>query len=214
MTEPLRVYVVDDHPVVSAGVARLVAAEPDMRVIGTADAAARALCDLREMSADVVLVDYRLEKMNGAQLCGVLTAEPYALRCVALTGEATSQVAREFLVAGAQGIVFKDSGTDTIISAIRTVGRGGRFVDPAAATLVLEASRPPSSDVAQELTPRELQILRLIAEGYSNREIGVALCVSTGSAKSYLSALLRKLGVGGRAEAVAVAAREGWLAPP
>ena len=206
---PLSVYLVDDHPVVREGLSRFVESQQGLEIAGTAASAARALCELRASPVDVVVVDYRLDDMSGAQLCGRLTAPPYSLSCMALTADLNPVVTAEFIAAGAAGILSKQAQPEHIIDAIRAVGGGSSYMDGVATAMILRRGEPVEANAV--LTERELRVLNLVAEGLSNREIAAELCVSTGSAKSYLSTMLRKLGASHRAEAVAVAAREGLL---
>lgn len=208
----LTVYLVDDHPVVCSGLHALLSGQGDIDVVGYAHSAELALCELRERPADVVIVDHRLGgSMDGVELCKRITQEPYMARCLAMSASADGDSVRSFVCAGASGFLLKHADPDHIVDAVRTVGRGASFIDQRVAELIAQELNPQTRSRLL-LTPREREILEYVAHGLSNREIALRLCVSTSSVKSYVSNLLRKLGVTHRTEAVAVAAREGLLA--
>ena len=207
----IRVYIVDDHPVVLAGLATLFAAHGDIEVVGRARSGEQALCELPRVEADVVLLDHRLgEGIDGVELCRRLTAEPYSHRCLALSASADAVTLRAFLAAGASGLLLKQSDPDRIVSAVRTVAGGSMFADPRLTALVMSEVGGNSTGIAS-LTERERGVLKLAAAGLNNQQIAQQLCVSRGSVKAYVSSLLHKLQVTHRAEAVAIAAREGLL---
>lgn len=208
----LTVYLVDDHPVVCSGLDALLSGQEDITVVGYAHSAELALCELRERPADLVIVDHRLGgSMDGVELCKRITQEPYMARCLAMSASADGESVRSFVCAGASGFLLKHADADRIVDAVRTVGRGASFIDQRVAELIAQELNPQTRGRLL-LTPREREILEYVAHGLSNREIALRLCVSTSSVKSYVSNLLRKLGVTHRTEAVAVAAREGLLA--
>lgn len=208
----LSVYLVDDHPVVCSGLDALLSGQDDIEVLGYSHSAELALCDLRERPADVVIVDHRLGgTMDGVELCRRITEPPYLTRCLAMSATADGESVRQFVCAGASGFLLKHADPDRIVDAVRTVGRGASFIDQRVAELIAQELNPATRG-RMLLTAREREILEYVAHGLSNREIALRLCVSTSSVKSYVSNLLRKLGVTHRTEAVAVAAREGLLA--
>lgn len=212
MSTTLRVFIVDDHPVVCAGLTTVLESSPELTVVGSAPSGERALCDLRSVSADVVLLDHRMGSgMDGVELCRRLTQPPYLTRCMAMSASADGESVRSFISAGASGFLLKHADPSRIIDAVRTVGRGASYMDDRIAALIAEELAPASEARSEGLTPRETEVLELLAAGMSNREIASELGVSTGSAKNYVSSLLQKLGVAHRTEAVAVAAREGLL---
>lgn len=209
----LTVYLVDDHPVVCSGLDSLLSSQDDIEVLGYSHSAEMALCDLRERPADVVIVDHRLGgAMDGVELCGRITQPPYLARCLAMSASADGESVRSFVCAGASGFLLKHADPERIVDAVRTVGRGASFIDQRVAELIAQELSPAARGGRMLLTAREREILEYVARGLSNREIALRLCVSTSSVKSYVSNLLRKLGVTHRTEAVAVAAREGLLA--
>ena len=209
----LSVYVVDDHPVVCEGLAHVLSSETDLEVVGSSQSGERALAILRCVSVDLVLVNYELQGgMNGAQLCGELSREPYHLTCLGMAAQADAVVLREFLAAGSSGVLHKRADSARIIESVRAVAAGNTYVDPHLAGSLLRDVARQDRSAARPLTAVEQHVLAHMARGLSNREISALLCVSTSSVKGYVSQLLHKLGVTSRTEAVAVAARTGLLA--
>jgi DNA-binding NarL/FixJ family response regulator len=211
MSAPVRVFLVDDHPVVLAGLSAVLARTDGIEVVGTASTGEQALVDLTGLQPDVVLLDHRLGAgMDGVELCRRLTAEPYSLRCLALSAGADATTLRTFVSAGARGLLLKQADPDHIVGAIRSVVSGGMFVDPRMTSLLMGEVAGNATGLGS-LSPRERGVLRLVAAGFSNPEIARQMSVSHSSVKSYVSSILHKLAVATRAEAVALAAREGLL---
>jgi DNA-binding NarL/FixJ family response regulator len=205
------VYVVDDHPVVLAGLVTLLGGQQDMEVVGSASSGEQALAELARTPSDVVLVDHRLGAgMDGVELCDRLTDEPYSLRCLALSAGTDALTLRAFVAAGASGFLPKQVDPARIVAAVRAVASGGLFVDSSLTSLMISTVHESRLGVSS-LSRQEHEVLRYVGLGMSNQEIGDALCVSHSSAKSYVSALLRKLDVNTRAEAAAIAAQQGLL---
>ena len=211
MNPLIRVFLVDDHPVVLAGLTTLLERTDGMRVVGTAPTAEQALVDLRSLTVDVVLLDHRLGTgMDGVELCRRLTAPPYSLRCLALSAGADATTLRTFVEAGASGFLLKQADPENIVAGVRTVVSGAMFVDPRLTSLLMSEVGGTATGLSS-LSPRERGVLRLVAAGLSNAEIARQMSVSYSSVKSYVSSVLHKLQVSHRAEAVAIAAREGLL---
>lgn len=208
----IRVYVVDDHPVVLAGLTHLLSGLDGVEVVGTSDSGEIALRELEELRPDLLIVDHRLgQGMSGVDLCREACRSGVAVNCLALTTSADRDTVRGFIDAGALGFLLKRSDSKIIEEAVRVVAGGRRFVDQALANVLIHQIADPTASGLAALTPRERQVLRFVARGLTNREIAGQLLVSTSSVKGYVASVLRKLGVGHRAEAVAVAARAGEL---
>ncbi|MCU1591854.1 MAG: devR [Frankiales bacterium] len=211
MTDVIRVFIVDDHPVVVAGLMSMLAEPADIEVVGNASNGEDALVALAMTPADVVLLDHRLGSgMDGVELCERLTQPPYLLRCLALSAGADGPTLRAFIAAAASGFLLKHADPERIVDAVRSVAGGSLFVDPRLTPLLMDEVGGNAARVAS-LTARERGVLRLMAAGLSNPQIATQLCVSTSSVKAYVSSVLRKLEARHRAEAVAIAAREGLL---
>jgi DNA-binding NarL/FixJ family response regulator len=208
----MRVYIVDDHPVVREGLGALLASDPHIEVVGHAGSGEVALCELRRIDADVVVVDDVLDGsgIDSLQLIQKLRAAPYSLRCLVLTSSDNAFELRAFLEAGAISAVSKSVETAVIVRAVAVTGDGQPFFDHRVLqALVNRPAEPSVPNTAFDL--RDRAILRSLAEGRSNREIAAMLCVSPSSAKKYVSSLLRKLGVSHRTSAIAAAAERGLL---
>lgn len=211
----LRVFLADDHMVVREGLKTLVNAQPDMHVVGEADngdAAWRAAC---ELAADVVVMDVSMPGMGGAEATERLRGERPRVKVLALTVFEDKSYLRQMLDAGAAGYVLKRAVTDELVRAIRTVAAGGSYIDPTLASSLVSSyfnqdtaeGRAP----AGELSERESQVLRLIAWGYSNKEIGWKLNISAKTVDTYKLRLMEKLSLRSRTDIVRYALQQGLL---
>lgn len=198
----IRVVLVDDHPVVRAGVRALLEGQPDIEVVGEAAAAAEAEQVAREARPDVVLMDLSLGSgPGGAAATAAIQALPEPPQVLVLTTYDTEADILEAIDAGAAGYLLKDAPADELFRAVRATARGETVLSPSVASrLVRRASSPLPS-----LTEREVEILRLLATGKGNRELARELLVSEATVKSHLSHIYTKLGVDTRAGAVAAA---------
>lgn len=198
----IRIVLVDDHPVVRAGVRALFEGQPDIEVVGEAAAADEAEQVVRETRPDVVLMDLSLGPgPGGAAATGAIRALPEPPQVLVLTTYDTEADILEAIDAGAVGYLLKDAPPDELFHAVRGAVRGEMVLSPSvAARLVRRASSPEPS-----LTEREVEILRLLATGKGNRELARELLVSEATVKSHLSHIYTKLGVDTRAGAVAAA---------
>ncbi|MCA1614748.1 MAG: response regulator transcription factor [Acidobacteria bacterium] len=211
----LRVFLADDHMVVREGLKALVNAQPDMYVVGEADngdAAWRAAC---ELAADVVVMDVSMPEMSGAEATERLRRERPQVMVLALTVYEDKSYLRQMLSAGASGYVLKRAATDELVRAIRTVAAGGSYVDPTlAGSLVSSFFNQKTAEgrsPAGELSDRESQVLRLIAWGYSNKEIGWKLNISAKTVDTYKLRLMEKLNLRSRTDIVRYALQQGLL---
>jgi DNA-binding NarL/FixJ family response regulator len=207
----IRVLVADDQRVVREGLVLLLGLIDDLEVVGAAADGAEAVALAVDHRADVVLMDLRMPGTDGVAATRELAARRPEARVLILTTYADDASVFPALQAGARGYLTKDTGAEALAAAIRAVHAGGVHLDPAVqARLVSAASGAPPD----ELTPREAEVLRLIAEGLSNAEIAERLVVSLATVKTHVNRIFAKTGVRDRAQAVRYAYREGLAAPP
>lgn len=202
---PTRILIADDHPVVREGLRALIARRPDMTVVAEAATGREALDEAIRHKPDIALIDLRMPELEGADLIASLAHRSPATRIVVLSTFAGDEDIYAALRAGAKAYLLKDAPRDDLLACIRAVSAGDAWISPsAAATLATRLGSP-------ELTPREKDVLRLMATGQSNREIGASLRVAEGTVKAHVSRIFGKLGVSARTEAVTEAARRGLV---
>jgi len=210
-----RVFVVDDHEIVRRGIADMIDAEHDLEVVGEASTAQQALSRVAATLPDVVVLDVRLPDGSGIDVCrSILSAHPQ-VRCLMLTAYDDDRASYAAVLAGASGYVLKDIRGQKLIEGIRAVAAGrslvtravsDKVVDSLTATAAASASSAASRDVP-DLTLRERQVLGLIADGLTNRQIGERLELAEKTVKNYVSGLLAKLGMERRTQAAVYGAR-------
>jgi two-component system, NarL family, response regulator len=199
------VLIADDHPVVRAGLAAVIAQEPDLEIVGEADNGERAVALFREHRPDVVLMDLRMPQVGGVEAIERIMTEFPGARILALTTYDGDADIRRALRAGARGYLLKDMLLSDVITAIRTVLRGERVIPIAVATRLAEF--PERSD----LTERELEVLHLVGRGLSNKEVAKAIGRMDETVKIHLKNIFAKLGVDDRTQAVTVALARGLI---
>jgi NarL family two-component system response regulator LiaR len=200
---PIRVLIVDDHAVVRQGLAALLQAAPDMKVVGGAASAAEAVGLVRREKPDVVLLDLVMPGEDGIAALPKLKAAHPAVRVLVLTSYVDADWVEPALAAGADGYLLKTSTAEGVLDAVRATVAGQRVLDTAA----LSALRELKGD---DLTPREREVLRLVAEGLSNVEIAARLTVTVRTVKAHVSSLLHKLNLSDRTQlAIYALKREG-----
>jgi DNA-binding NarL/FixJ family response regulator len=212
----IRLVLVDDHALVRQGIRGLLELTPDLRVVGEAADGEEALSRVAELNPDVVLMDVRMPRMNGLEALRALRRTDPGRRVVLLTTFDEDSVVLEALRAGVQGFLLKDVTLDQLSDAIRRVASGETLLPPGVTERVMRGFSEvphdfPSSDLPEGLTRRELEVLRLIARGMSNREIADTLGTAEGTVKNQTSSILSKLGVRDRTRAVLRALELGCL---
>ncbi|GAA4785631.1 MULTISPECIES: response regulator transcription factor [Streptomyces] len=208
---PVTVFLLDDHEVVRRGVYDLLDAEPDMTVVGEASTAEQALARVPALRPKVAVLDVRLQDGDGVSVCRELRSRMPELACLMLTSFDDEEALLDAIVAGAAGYVLKQiTGTD-LVQAVRTVASGQSLLDPGATARVMarlrDAAGEESRTGVEGLTARELEILSLIGEGLTNREIGLRLYLAEKTVKNNISRILGKLGVERRVQAAVIATR-------
>jgi DNA-binding NarL/FixJ family response regulator len=212
----LRVFLVDDHPIVLAGVKALVQADDDLEVIGEARDGRTALRLATELDPDIAVLDISLPGLSGTKLAEQLRLVCPKCKLLALTVHEDRSYLRQLLEIGVLGYVVKRSATDELIRAIRVVAAGGVYIDPSIAGKIVgtvnhaSSERPTGSNT--DLSEREVDVLKLTAAGHSNKSIASALAIGIKTVETYKARAMEKLGFQTRVELVRYALARGWLA--
>ncbi len=210
MNASVTVFLLDDHEIVRRGIADLLEQEEGLHVVGEAGVATGAVEAILASGATVAVLDGRLPDGSGIDVCRDLKSERPELGCLILTSYDDDEAVLAAVLAGANGYLLKEVRATSLIEAIRRVSAGETLLDPAITERVLARAREavPASPL-DGLTPRETEILALIAEGLSNREIGARLFLAEKTVKNYVSGILSKLGMQRRTQAAVLAAE--WM---
>ena len=205
---PIRVILVDDHPVVRFGLAAIIGLQPDMAVAGEAGSGEEACALCNRLAADILLMDLRLPGMSGVEAICRLRKQHPKLRFIVLTTYDGDEDIHRALAAGAQAYLLKGMPHHELVNAIRSVHAGLKYLpDPITKSL---AERPPHS----ELSAREMEVLELVVNGRSNREIGEALGISEATVKWHVNLILSRLNVSDRTQATVAALQRGIVHLP
>jgi DNA-binding NarL/FixJ family response regulator len=205
----IRVFLVDDHEVVRRGVAALLESEGDIEVIGEAGTAESAISRIPALRPDVAVLDVRLPDGNGVDVCREVRSRMPELACLMLTSFADDDALFNAVMAGAAGYVLKQIHGSDLVGAVRTVAGGQSLLDPQTTTTMLARLRDQTTrkDPLSALSEQERQILELIGEGLTNRQIGERMYLAEKTVKNYVSNLLSKLSMQRRTQVAALAAR-------
>lgn len=206
----ISVLLVDDHPVVRAGVRGMLGGEPDIIVVGEAGSGAEAIAAVRALRPQVVLMDLRMPGLDGVGATGQLRAVAPDTRVLVLTTYESDADVLRAVEAGATGYLLKDSSRADLLNAIRAAARGETVLSPTVATKLLHRMRNPKQDL---LSPREANVLRLVAAGMSNVDISRTLHIAEATVKTHLLRAFAKLGVSDRTAAVTKAMSLGLIPP-
>jgi DNA-binding NarL/FixJ family response regulator len=222
LAPPVRIVVADDHQVVRTGFAALLDTQPDFTVLGTASDGAEAVRMSRDLRPDVVLMDVRMPGTDGIEATRQLTGRADSPRVIILTTFDLDEYVYDALRAGASGFLLKDVTAERLFDAVRVVAAGEALLAPAVTRRLISEfaklrpatgrSESPASALS-ELTPRETEVLRLLAEGLSNPEIAARLVVTEETVKTHVSRVLHKLGLRHRTQAVVLAYESGLVTP-
>ncbi|GLW06105.1 DNA-binding response regulator [Microtetraspora sp. NBRC 13810] len=210
MSTPVRVLIVDDHPIVRDGLRAAFGPVPDIEVAGEAADGAEAVRLAAELAVDVVLMDLRMPGMDGVRAIRLLREAAPAIRVLVLTTFDSDADVLPAIEAGATGYLLKDAPTAELLRAVRASHRGETVLAPSVAGLLVGQVRRPARGA---LSPRELEVLRLVAGGSTNKEAAARLFISEASIKTHLLHVYAKLDVRDRASAVAEGYRRGLLGP-
>lgn len=210
----VNIMIVDDHAIVRRGLRSILERESDLCVVAEASTAAEALAVIDRVRPQIVLLDLKLSTSSdteGLDLCAALIARSHDLGVLVLTTFLDEQLVLAAIRAGARGYVVKDVDTSALIRAIRDVSRGESAFDARSAAAMVRGLNAPPAEETKHLTPRECEVLKLLARGLSNKDIGEQLYISETTAKFHVGNILRKLGVSRRAEAVYEASKLGVI---
>jgi len=214
----IRVLIADDQALVRTGFRVILDAEPDLQVVAEAGDGREAVDLVQQKRPDVVLMDIRMPNLDGIEATRRLTALPPAPRVLMLTTFDLDQYVYEALRAGASGFLLKDAGADELLHGVRVVNAGEALLSPSITRRLIAdyARRPPASEqpaALAELTPRELEVLRLLARGLSNGEIARELVLGDATVKTHVARVFQKLDLHDRAQAVVLAYETGLVIP-
>lgn len=211
MTETIRILIADDHAVVREGLRALIASEPGMDVVGEAADGVEAVMGARTLQPDVILLDLLMPRKNGIEAIGEIKQENPEARILVLTSFAEDDKVFPAIKAGALGYLLKDSSPEELLQAIRDTYQGESSLHPAIARkLIRELNRPSDLPPAEEpLTEREVEVLKLVAQGLSNQEIAKKLVIGERTVRTHVSHILDKLHLANRTQAALYAFREG-----
>ncbi|GAA0933011.1 response regulator transcription factor [Virgisporangium ochraceum] len=206
----ITILLVDDHPVVRAGIRGMLAGEPDLTVVGECGSGAEALAAVRALAPRVVLMDLRMPGMDGATATSEILAVAPETRVVVLTTYDTDRDILRAVEAGAAGYLLKDASLARLLAGVRGAAKGDTVLAPEIASRLVTRLRQPA---APALSPREVEVLRLVARGLSNGEIGLRLHITEATVKTHLLRAFAKLGVNDRTAAVTRALADGLFEP-
>jgi DNA-binding NarL/FixJ family response regulator len=211
----IRVLVADDHPMLREGLVAVLATQPDFEVVGEAADGSEVVRLAKKLQPDVILLDLEMPGVDGVAALERLRNAGSEARAVVFTAYDTDERILGALRAGAQGYLLKGASRAEIFDAIRVVNSGGSLLQPVVTSKLLESmSRDEQREEIEPLTPRELEVLALLARGQKNAEIAGRLFISERTVKFHVSSILAKLGAGNRTEAVALATRRGLIRMP
>ena len=223
MTEPIRVLIADDQEIVRAGFTALLGTQPEFVVVGSAADGAEAVRLCRRYQPDVVLMDVRMPTMDGLEATRIITSTTpegeSRPRILMLTTFDLDEYVYEALCSGASGFLLKDVAAEQLFEAVKVIAAGDGLLAPTVTGRLisefarLRPRRPDPPEILRDLTPRETEVMRLVAEGLTNAEIATRLVLSEETVKTHVSRILTKLGLRDRAQVVVIAYESGLVIP-
>ncbi len=208
----IRILVADDHPVVRDGLVAILSTQPDFEVVGTAANGREVVTLVEEIAPDVLLLDLEMPEMDGVEALKALREQGIDVRVIVFTAFDTDERILGAVQAGAQGYLLKGAPREELFEAIRVVNGGGSLLQPIVMSKLLHhISQRDQAATAEALSPREFEVLGLMARGLQNKEIAAELVISERTVKFHVSSILGKLGAGNRTEAVTMALQQGLI---
>lgn len=214
MTTPpqvIRVVLIDDHEIVRNGLKYALEGDTGFAIVGEADDGAAGLRLVESTRPDVALLDVRLPTVSGADICSLIIERSPGTRVVILSAFGDENLVYQCIRAGARGYILKDIGHFDLKKSLEAVVRGESVIDPRLASGLFERIRAGGDPAGPSLPPHQFSVLRLMASGFSNREIAERLEISENTVKGYVQEVLRRLGARNRLDAVMIAVRNGWI---
>ncbi|HTJ29867.1 MAG TPA: response regulator transcription factor [Acidobacteriaceae bacterium] len=202
---PIRILIADDHPVVRAGLTSMLGTQTELEVVGTAASGEEALIKLEQTKPDVLLLDLRMHGMSGVETLHAMKRAGSQTRAMILTSFETDEDIYRAVQAGACGYLLKDTSLREMIAAIRTVHGGKKYIPQEI------AARLADRMMRTDLTPREIEILPMLAKGHTNKQIGKALGISENTVKNHVNSIIEKLEVSDRTQAATTAIQRGLI---
>ena len=206
--KPIRVLLVDDHPVVRAGIEGILNSQPDLEVVGEASDGIEAICLNQTLQPDVILMDLQMPKMDGVTAIKAIHEQANPPHILVLTTYDTDADIVRAIQAGATGYLLKDTPREDFFAAVRQVAQGASVLTPVVASRLMAHMRAPAEE---QLSGREIEVLTLVAQGHNNQDIAKQLHISTATVKTHLIHIYGKLGVSDRTAAVTTALEKGIL---
>jgi DNA-binding NarL/FixJ family response regulator len=211
--EPIKILIVDDHPVVREGIGAMLRREPDFKIVGEATNGLEAVERVKELGPDVVLMDLRMPELDGVDAMIRIKADKPDIKFIILTTFSDDEYIFKGIAAGARAYLLKDAPREELFKAIRAVFRGESQIQPVVASRVLDrfaemSRKTPSADI---LSDREVEVLQLMAKGVSNKDIADQLSITQSTVKTHITSIFQKLNVTTRTEAVTTAFKKGII---
>ncbi len=213
MADTIRILVADDHPIVRDGLVAVLSTQADFNIVGEAGTGNETIQQFAACQPDVLLIDLEMPEMDGVETLQNLSATYTNLRAIVFTAYDTDERILSAVQAGAQGYLLKGAPREELFNAVRVVYAGGSLLQPVVASRLLRqvSQSQGTEDRVEPLTPREVEVLKLLAVGQQNKEIARALSITERTVKFHVSSIMGKLGAGNRTEAVAIAAQQGLV---
>ena len=215
MTSPdprIRILVADDHPIVRDGLVAVLSTQADFQVVGEAGNGFEVVSQVAALAPDIVLLDLEMPEMDGVQALEQLRSLGRPVRAIAFTAFDSDERILSAVRAGAKGYLLKGAPREELFNAVRVVHAGGSLLQPIVASRLIERmTEPVAEPLPEPLTPRELEVLGLMAVGLQNKEIGDRLAITERTVKFHVSSILGKLEAGNRTEAVSIAVQQGLI---